>query len=603
MYLGKKKSIGKRIRILYLAIFLASLVIVYHLAKLQIVKGNENFLLSSAIKTSQDVILAPRGLIYDKNGNPLVVNSPTYKLIINLSELPQDKEQGVIQILSEILNTDKDKLWQDFLAKSRDADNSRVKLSEITLLNNIDRDKVISIYSRLDELPSVSIDSGTTRSYINGSLLTHVVGYIRNVTEKEVASGQYTSSDSIGATGIELFYDAVLRGQNGKKMLEVDKTGSSSHELLPVNPVSGKSVRLSIDSTWQQSLTDALEKGIRVNNASGGAAIIMDIHTGEILALVSLPSFDPNAIVQGLSASEYASLSQDLNLPLYNRAISLTVPPGSTFKTIVASAALQENEITPSTYFNSNGCMDLGGGYQFCEAGKRILGNLDMYHALSRSSNIYFCNVMLRLGIDKLDSYASEFNIGATTGIDLPAEAAGTMTSRELKLSLQNEQWYLGDDCNTAIGQSLTQVSPLQMVLWVSAIANGGTYYKPHIASAIINEDQNTEEIITPEVIRKLSIDEKNLEFVREGMHLAVTDPLGSAFPLRGFNSDPAAKTGSAEVLRKVNGQFVRQAHSWVSGFFPYNEPKYAFVVYLEYGGWGYQSAQVMKDFFTWYEK
>ncbi len=601
-YIKEKKVLHMRFSLLFLLMSVIFGVLIINLIDLQIVKGNENLFLSSTIKTNEEIIRATRGLIYDREGNLLVINKPSFKLLIEVDELPEDSENAVIIKLADILEVDRDEMWNDYKIKVYDDLGDRKNVSSIILLSNVERDKIISIHSNIDKLPGVYIEVGTRREYVNGEIYAHIVGYVREVTSEEISSGGYMVGDTIGAVGIEQFYDSDLRGVNGKRVVETDRDDTEIRELIPIESQSGKSVKLTIDSEMQEQMTRVLSEGIERNNADGGVAVIMDVTSGEILTLVSLPSYDPNAIVGGLSYSEYTELQNNEKLPLYNRAISMTQPPGSTFKTIVASVGLEEGSINTETIITSEGCMDLGEDYEFCEVGKASLGKLNIYKALARSSNIYFCETMLRLGIDKLNLYTSDFGLGQKTGIDLTGEQIGVVSSREVKENLQGEVWYLGDTCNTAIGQGLMRVTPLQMVAWISTIANGGTYYKPHIASSIIDGEGNEVEVFNPEVLYELSIDDENLKIVREGMHLVVNDPWGSAYPLRGFQIDPAAKTGSAEAYRKVDGKFETQGHSWITGFYPFDDPGYAFVVYLEFGGWGFKSAEVMRDFFNWYE-
>jgi penicillin-binding protein 2 len=602
VFLREKQLLKGRFAAVYLVVVVLFGVLVINLIDLQVVEGNENLFLSSTIKTSETIIRAPRGLIYDRDGNLLVVNRPAFRLVIDLHQLEKDKEEMVIGLLSQILQIDQEDLSEDFHSKVYTEGGERVSLSQVTLLNNVERDKIISIYSRIEELPGVFIEVATSRDYLEGEMFSHVIGYVREVSEKDLEAGDYVVGDIIGATGIEQYYDSILRGTNGRRVVETDRDETAIRELIPIEATAGKSIKISLDSSMQRKLTEVLEAGIERNNADGGAAIILDVTTGEIVSLVSLPSFDPNEIVSGLSFSEYLALSSDTTLPLYNRAISMAQPAGSTYKTIVGSVGLQEGSITTSTILESEGCMDLGSGYEFCEVGKVPFGKLDVLNAYERSSNIFFAKTMMRYGIGKFNEYADDFGLGQNTGIDLYGEQAGVVPSYEVKRTLQGEEWYLGDTCNTAIGQGLVRVTPLQMVSWIAAIANGGTYYKPHLAVAVLDGEGNEIQIFNPEVVHTLPIDKSNLDVVKAGMHRVVNGSWGSAYPLRGLKSDPAAKTGSAEAWRKVNGVYEKQGHSWITGFFPYNNPRYAFVVYIEYGGWGFKSAEVMRDFLQWYD-
>lgn len=602
VFLREKTTLGARFAIIYLVVVVLFGILVLKLINLQVVKGNENLFLSSSIKTAKTTIRAPRGLIYDRNGNLLVINRPSFRLVVDLHQLPQDREETVIGVLSQILEIDQAALWDDFVGKVYDENGKKGTLSQITLLNDVDRDKIVSISSRIEELPGIFVELATSREYTNGKMFAHVVGYVREVSRKDLEGGSYSAGDMIGATGIEQYYDLILRGTNGRRIVETDRDEVAVRELIPIEATAGKSLKISIDSSIQNKLTEVLQAGIVRNNGEGGVAILMDVTNGELIALVSLPAFDPNEIVRGLSFSEYLSLSNDPKLPLYNRAISMAQPAGSAYKTIVGSVGLQEQVITTSTILESEGCMDLGAGYEFCEVGKVPFGKLNVYQAYERSSNIFFAKTMIKYGIAKFNEYADDFGLGQYTGVDLFGEQIGVVPSEEVKKNLEGEMWYLGDTCNTAIGQGLVRVTPIQMVAWTAAIANGGTYYQPRLAMAVIDGEGNEIQTFTPEVAHTLPIDKSNLDIVKEGMHLVVKGSWGSAYPLRGLKSDPAAKTGSAEAWRKVNGVFETQGHSWVSGFFPYDNPKYAFVVYIEYGGWGYKSAEVMRDFLQWYD-
>ncbi|MBU0975348.1 MAG: penicillin-binding protein 2 [Patescibacteria group bacterium] len=602
IYLKEQTKVKNRFLWVYLSLAAIFAILLVNLINLQIVNGSENLFLSSTIKTSEVIVRAPRGLVYDRNGNLLVQNTPSFQLTIELLQLPREKEDQVISLLSNILGIDKKKLVNEYETKAYTEKGVRTSVSQITLLNNVDRDKIISIYSRSNDLPGVFVEMGITREYLKGSSLAHVLGYVREVSEADLDTGGYSVGDVIGDSGIEKSYDEILRGMNGKTISETDRDNTIVRELFPVSAEPGDNLQISVDVKMQEKLTKLLEEGIKENNAGGGAAVIMDVSNGEILTLVSLPSFDPNTIVKGISYDEYSSLQNDPNKPFYNRAISLNEPPGSTFKTIVGSAALEKGVIDESTVFVSKGCMDLGGGFEFCEVGKNPLGELNIYRGITRSSNIYFCNVMMKLGIDNLNEFTDDFGLGQNTGIDLPGEQPGSVASKKYKEKVQGEQWYLGDSCNTAIGQGLTEVSPLQMVSWIATIANGGTYYKPHLGISVIDQEGKLIQEYKPEVVHKLPISPSNLGIIREGMYLVVNDPWGSAFPLRGLKSDPAAKTGSAETFRVVNGKSESAAHSWITGFYPYDNPKYAFVVYIEYGGWGYKSAEIMKEFLDWYD-
>lgn len=601
-FLKQNIKLNTRYMVIYVFMALFFGILLVNLIDLQIVKGNENLYLSTTIKTSEEITIAPRGLIYDSNDELLVMNRPSFKLVLDLTELPPEKEKDVLEVIADILELDFDIIWKDYKKRVYKKEERIENVTQITLYSDIERDKAVSISARHEELPGLYVEIGTTREYKEGELLAHILGYVREVSAEELEQGHFVAGDLIGSVGIEKYYDSILRGENGRRVVETN-ADDTVRELMPVEAVAGKSVKLSIDIEMQNKMTEALSDGIKRNNADGGAAVIMDVTNGEILTLVSLPTYDPNKIIKGLSYQEYQNLSNDPKLPLYNRAVAVTQPPGSTFKALVGSAGLQEGVIDTNTIFVSEGCMEIVEGYEMCEVGKYPHGRLNIYQALERSSNIFFIKTMFEYGIDKFNTYAVEFGLGEKTGIDLDGEQPGILASKETKKKLQGEPWYLGDSGNVAIGQGLTRVTPIQMVSWVSAIANGGTIYRPHIVTEIIDPDTGDVEKIAPEVSHKVPISEENFQVIRDGMHLVVNGSWGSAWPLKGVKADPAAKTGSAEAPRKVGDRYELQGHSWISGFYPFNNPRYAYVVYMEYGGWGYKSAEVMKDFFDWYDK
>jgi len=315
-YVKEKKVLHMRFPLIFLLMAVIFSILIVNLIDLQVVKGNENLFLSSTIKTNEEIIRATRGLVYDREGNLLVVNSPSFKLLIEINELPREKENEVIMKLADILGVDSDELWEDFKVKVYDSNELRRDISSITLLSDVERDRIISIHSNINSLPGVFIEVGTRREYTNGEMFAHIIGYVREVTSEEILSGNYMVGDTIGAVGIEKSYDANMRGVNGKRVVETDRNETEVRELIPIESQSGKSVKLTIDSKMQEQMTISLGEGIQASNADGGAGIIMDVTNGEILALVSLPSYDPNKIVSGLSYSEYTELQNNDKLPL-----------------------------------------------------------------------------------------------------------------------------------------------------------------------------------------------------------------------------------------------------------------------------------------------
>lgn len=586
----------------FVSIYILLLIIVAFLGiklfELQIVEGGENAYISSLSKTSESIIRAPRGIIYDRNGNPLVINKPTFRVGISTNSFDNENKDQTIKLLAQILNLNELEVSKKY-EEELNQENGIVP-EEITISREATRDQVLALYSNINSLKGVFIEVDAQREYKFSEDFSHILGYVGEVTAEDLQNEQYSLGDTIGKSGLEQYYDQELRGINGKKYTQL-ASRTESKEIDQISAKEGNNLYISIDTEAQQKMIELMKAKMAKYNSPGGAAIIEDVETGEIIVLASLPSFDANSLVRGLTLDEFDALYNNPDLPLYNRTVSGAYPPGSTHKTIVASAALQENIITKDTIFQSTGCMDLGGGYKFCEAGKRSLGQLNLITGIALSSNIYFCNTALPLGIDKMYEYDKLFGLEQPTGIDLPQEASGTLSSKDYKMQVYNEIWYPGDTCNAAIGQGLTTTTPIQMTNWIAAIANGGKLLTPHIGMRLTNSDNQTLKEINPGIKSELPINDEYLADIREGMHQVVNDPWGSAWILRGSKSDASAKTGSAEAYRKVGDSYEIFAHAWVTGFFPYNNPKYSFTVFLEYGGWGYESAEVIKEFLDWY--
>ena len=436
-------------------------------------------------------------------------------------------------------------------------------------------------------------------------MISHVLGYTGIVYAEDLKKNPNLDYDDIiGKAGIEYFYDNNLRGKKGKVLIETNAYGEKIAELTNsyVPPQNGTTLKLFMNVDWQKYLYESLAHAVEQYHARGGAGIIMDVNTGGIIAMTSYPSYDNNLFIGGIDTKTYNKLAKDKRYPLLNRAIGAQEPAGSTFKTIVASAALQERAITPSTVFNSTGVIYLSGHYPFQEYHKHVYGPLTVRDALMVSSNIFFCKTMLKLGIDKFIPYAEKFGIGEYTGIDLPGEAKGRLPSPENKIWLAKHGytwlepiWYPeGDACNSAIGQGITLVTPIQLVKVASTIANGGTVYKPHLVKEFIYSD-NSRKKYTPVVEHKDFVYPQNIKIVQEGMRMSVGGPRAIIRVLNNLPVTVAAKTGTAEFGIKTKDGYST-THAWVIGFWPYEKPKYAFVVFLEGGGPSYRAAQVMAN-------
>ncbi len=600
-YNFKDHEVSSKWKLIFIWLFILFIFsfLLKSLFDLQIIHGEENLIQARNISQTQDIIRASRGVIYDINGNILAKNKPAYSVYVNIEEFKQSENSDLIfDKLSAILNIDENQLKQTYEFKLKD-----VVGSEVQLFNDISYDQYLQILIKKNELPGILAFEEPIREYPYSYYTSHILGYVGSVNNEEVDEFNLDNNAKIGKEGVERVYDDRLRGQDGTLVKTFISTTDKKQEFVSQYAIDGNNLILSLDINWQKKLYDLLQNQINTTGAFAGVAIVMETKTGNIKAMVNVPSYDDNLFSKGISSTDYANLINDDHTPLLNRAIALQLPVGSIFKPMVAATALQEQVITPQTQFKS-GCVELP-LYKLCEADHVYLGTMTVVEGLGRSSNVFFCKTALALtekanGIRTLINYTDQFGIGKLTGIDLPGEQPGTMASPELKLERQKEPWYLADICNTAIGQGLVTATPIQMVSVAQIIGNNGDFYKPNLVKEIQDQSGNTVYSYEPKLIRHVNVDERYFEIIKKGMRYSINGNRGSAWLLRGVQGDPYAKTGSADAVEYRNGKKVEGAHSWVMGGFSYNGVDYNFVVHLQEGGRGYKSVPVIRDFINW---
>lgn len=575
--------------------------ILFNLIDLQIIHGEENLIKARNISKSEKIVRAPRGLIFDSNGEVLAQNVASYSVYIDPDELTKEDEEFVINKLASILGVSFEQVFETYREAVEMPEDTRS--GKVTISNDVTDSQYVEILVQQDSLSGVYTQEDPKRFYPFGGTLAHLIGYVSDINQAEVEATGLDENANIGKEGIEKSFDEVLRGEDGISLTEVYSSNNDVFETLTESPDSGKNLYLTLNIDWQRKLQALLDKRIDETDAFGGVAIIMESETGKIRGMVNYPTYDNNLFAKGISAKDFSNLNNDSATPLLNRAIALQLPTGSIFKPIVASTALEEQVITPATIFKS-GCVELP-LYKLCEADNSYLGEMTVVQALGRSSNVFFCKTGLEMvekaeGIRTLMKYADEFGIGRKTGVDIPGEQSGTMASPELKEQLMGEPWYLADICNTVIGQGLVTATPLQMVSVASTISNDGEVVKPQLIDRIEDQSGKVIQRTEKEVIRQVSVSAQNFAKVKEGMNYAVNGERGSASGLRGLPGNPYAKTGSADAAEYRDGKKVEGAHSWVMGGFEYKGTDYSFVVHLQEGGRGYQSVPVIKDFINW---
>jgi penicillin-binding protein 2 len=579
----------------FLIIIIFSLIFV-NLFKLQIVEGNDYLVIASRVNRQRTELNPPRGLIYDQNYKQLAYNLPAYRLYVNPQNLSNEEEELIISTLSGLFNFDKQSMLDAYNRQVYEGD-QKLNISNVTIISDLDIEKYIDGISVISNLPGVHVETDVKRFYPGGKYYSHILGYIGDPTQLDVEKG-ISARSQIGKTGIEYQYDSELRGKAGIQIREKNILGGEWREYVPQDMQYGDNVILTIDSRWQEKLTDILQQQIDEINAFGGAAIIMNSDTGEIKSLVSLPTYDNNNFVNGISYTEYNQLIKDIRTPLLNRAIGLQLPPGSVYKLIPALAGLEEGIITSSTNIMSDRCMTLPGDIKFCEADRGYLGNVNLRDAISKSSNIYFCELALRLnkqrqGIYSLIKYSDAMGIGNLTGIDLIGEQKGTVPSPEFKKARFNEPWYIGDECNTVIGQGLLTVTPIQMLVATASINNGGKLLTPYLLDKVENHYGEIVFQNESNIKGSLDVSQSSLDIIKKGMRDTVLT--GTASGLKSSPGNIIAKTGSSDAAELIQGKLYKGAHSWLTGCFEYENDNYCFVVMQQWGGRGYKTVPVMK--------
>lgn len=552
---------------------------------------------------------APRGIIYDSQGVALSKNIPGFAVYIVPFDLMAsiEKESSAIAWLNENLGDEKIK---DSLKKIKSIGPYEKEYYEPVLLTD-DLEYAQAIAMRIDSVkyPGVAVELAAKREYLAASAdnrivssLSHIIGYEGKISKDEyqkLGDSGYLLNDFIGKTGIEASFESQLRGLYGKEQIEVDATGKAVKILAQEELQKGDNIYLTVDSKVQAKLESIMRAKMNMLGKTKAVAIVEDPNNGQILAMVSLPSFDNNDFAAGISQTEYAALLNNEDKPLYNRAISGEYPSGSIIKPVIATAALEEGIINENTSFLSAGGIRIDQWF-FPDWKADGHGMTNVRKALADSVNTFFYIVgggyldFQGLGVYKIKQYAEKFGLGKETGIDLPNEKSGFLPTPEWKIAAKKEEWYIGDTYHEAIGQGDLLVTPLQVVDYACALANRGTLYKPQVVMKYFSQEKNQEIEVLPTILNTNFVQQANLEIVRQGMRQAVTQ--GTAKILNALPVSAAAKTGTAQW------QDGKNAHSWFVAFAPYEKPQIAIAVLVEEGGEGTAAAApVAFEFMNWY--
>ena len=585
---------GGRLKVFRVIVFIFFALLAARVFYLQVAKGGYYSELSRENRVRAIVIKAPRGIIYDRNGKKLVNNVPSFDLVAIPADIPKDqnlKKQEMADI-AEIFGMNIQNV--EVIVGSQNEN----LMNPVLIKENVSQDESLIFAEKYLSLKGFGLDQTAMRQYEDGSYFSSFIGYSGKISKDDLtAHPDYLMTDYIGKTGVEYGYEKNLRGVNGKQEVEVDSTGNIKKDFGITQPVPGSDLVLGIDADLQKKLQDSLQAKLDETGTKTAAAVAIDPRNGEVLAMVNLPSYDNNLFAKGISTDDYQKLMSDPDKPMFNRSISGEYPPGSTFKPLVAAAALQEGIVNAGTTLDCPAAINIG-SYRFPDW--KTHGLTDIRKAIAESVDIFFYAIgggwgdIPALGIDKIHEYADKFGLGRKLGIDIPGEASGLVPTQQWKQDKIGERWYLGDDYHCAIGQGFVTATPLQLANYIAAIANGGTVFQPHFVDSVKKVDGSVEKV-NPVVLNKNFISAANLQVVREGMRQTVTS--GTAQPLKDLPVEVAGKTGTAQF-----GSGNEREHGWFVSFAPYNNPTIAMAVLVEGGGEGFSTAEpVTHDVYQWY--
>jgi len=562
------------------------------LFSLQVQEGFVNLKLAEGNRLRSIPMSAPRGAIIDEYGNSLVFNTTIYQLVVQTNKL-KNLDQVDPRVF-EVIGMSKEDVRKIIKSNSDVTDYAILK-------EKIDRDEALLLKSRLTAYGGFEINPTYQRSYIDPSF-SHVLGYIGKVSKEEAqAKPSLLVSGLNGKSGLEKVYDDCLQGIPGQRRAEVDANGHMVRLLSQTDPKIGDTLKSSIDKDLQLKATEILSAKVSDLNTKG-TVIIEDPRDGSIRAMVSLPDYDNTKVSAGLSADEYKSIMEDKSLPMFNRAVSGTYPPGSSIKPFIASVALEDGVVDQSVAFETPAAITIG-QWTFPDW-KKHDGVTNVQRAIAESNNIFFFAIgggwgpiEDGLGPERIKQGLEKFSFGAQTGIDLNSEATGFIPTPEWKKAKMGENWFIGNTYNMSIGQGDLLVTPLQICNATSTIANGGKLFKPHFITSITDSAGKSVPFSGGDNLIKDGVfSSDTLRAVQQGMRQTVTS--GSAFSVFGedFPIDVAAKTGTAQFGNED------KTHAWFTSYAPYDNPKIAITVIVEGAGEGFaEAAPVARDIYQWW--
>ena len=566
--------------------------------QLQVTEGDYHRTLSENNRVRLKRVSATRGLIYDRTGQLLVENRPSFDVVM----VPEDarRPQDVLSRLGGFLNQDMADARQALTAASA---SHRPPFENVVLRRDVDWDTLVAVETRQIELPGVSMQIGPRRNYLYGMFAAHLLGYVGEVSVDELQRlNGYQMGDTIGKYGLEKYWEDRLRGENGGQQVEVDAFGRKLRVLDEVPETPGANIHLTLDVGLQQAAEEAM-------GDQEGSIVVLDPNDGAVLAMVSKPAFDPNLFARGINEDEWRALTTDPLHPLSNKAIQGQYPPGSTFKIVVTTAGLEQNVINPWQKVFCGGSMHFG-NHEFHCWKKGGHGWVNLHEAIVGSCDVYFYQLGQRLGVDMIADYARRYGLGAPTGIPLDHERGGTIPDSQWKRQRYGEPWYSGETLSVAVGQGYVTATPLQMASVIATVAAGGVRHRPHyIAKLDAGEGEGA---VTPQdEAVKLGFRASTLSQLRAALRDVVESEHGTGKKARVEGIEVAGKTGTSQAVRLKTDRKMNQLllpreqrdHAWFVSFAPVGAPEIAIACLIEHagGGGGAMAAPVVQKVLSYY--
>ncbi len=581
----------RKVTLFVLAVFS---ILILRLWLLQIVHGPTYRDRSENNRIRLQDIPSFRGMIFDRKGNVLVDNRPAYNLYV-IPEEVQDRD-GLIRSLSLFAGLDPEAVEE----RLNDAPRGR-PFMPVCLKKDISRDELAFIETHRFNLPGVVIKVEPQRHYIRGPMAFHLLGYLGEITENQIRSGQYPENkpgDLIGKSGVEARWQSVLNGTRGGEQVEVDAAGRKIRTISMKTPLPGANIGLTIDLDLQMTAEKALI-------GQKGAIAALDPDTGAVLALASSPSVDPNLFISGIDRDTWHDIATSQDYPLQDRAISGQYPPASVFKIIVALAGLEEGVIDPDETVICRGAFFLG-THRFNCWKKYGHGEVNLHKALTQSCDVYFYQQGKALGVEKIAFYAKKFGFGQPCGLDVGQEREGLVPNRDWKLKKLGVPWQPGETISMSIGQGFLLVTPLQMAGMIASVFNGGVLYRPQITRWVGKSETEARYEFSPQVTGKINIRQAHLEIVQNALIGAVNEPRGTGSSARIKGMTVAGKTGTAQVVSLKKGEDRRgkedpplhqhKDHGWFVAVAPAEHPQIALAIIIEHGEHGSSVAPIAKE-------